>query len=52
MRALGMQMHRAASQFALIAEETSVDLDFSRALRALSVVTVQCNSCHAAYRIR
>ncbi len=52
MRAIGMQMHRAASRFALIAEETSVDQDLSRALKALAAVTVQCNSCHAAYRIR
>lgn len=52
MRALGLQMHRAASRFALIAEETSVDRDLSRALKALSAVTVQCNGCHAAYRIR
>jgi cytochrome c556 len=52
MRAIGSQMHRAASQFALIAEETSVDRDLSRALKALAAVTAQCNSCHAAYRIR
>jgi cytochrome c556 len=51
MRAVGSQMHRAASQFALIAEEASVDRDLSRALKALAAVTAQCNSCHAAYRI-
>ena len=51
MRAIGLQMHRAASQFALIAEEASVDGDLSRALKALAAVTAQCNSCHAAYRI-
>ena len=51
MRAIGSQMHRAASQFALIAEEASVDRDLSRALKALAAVTAQCNICHAAYRI-
>src|SRR5690349_5325320 len=43
MRAIGSQMHRAATQFALIAEETSVDRDLSRALKALAAVTAQCN---------
>jgi cytochrome c556 len=52
MRAIGSQMHRAASQFALVAEEASVDRDLPRALKALAAVTAQCNSCHAAYRIR
>jgi cytochrome c556 len=52
MRAIGSQMHRAASQFALIAEEASVDNDLSRALKALAALTAQCNSCHVAYRIR
>jgi hypothetical protein len=51
MRAIGSQMHRAASRFALIAEEASVDRDLSRALKALAAVTARCNSCHAAYRI-
>jgi hypothetical protein len=33
MRAIGSQMHRAASQFALIAEEASVDRDLSSCSR-------------------
>jgi hypothetical protein len=52
MRAIGSQMHRAASQFGLIAEEASVNRDLFRVLKALAAVTTQCNSCHAAYRIR
>jgi len=52
MRAMGTEMHRAASRFALIAQEASVDRDLSPALKGLSAVTAQCNACHAAYRIR
>jgi hypothetical protein len=51
MQVIGTQMHRAASRFALIAQEASVDRDLSRALKSLSVVTEQCVACHAAYRI-
>jgi len=49
---MGTEMHRAASRFALIAQEASVDRDLSPALKGLSAVTAQCNACHAAYRIR
>jgi len=52
MRAIGAQMHRAASQFALIAQEASVSADLPRAVKGLSAVTQQCVACHAAYRIR
>jgi hypothetical protein len=51
MQAIGTQMHRAASRFALIAQEASVDRDLPRALKSLSAVTQQCVACHAAYRI-
>jgi cytochrome c556 len=51
MRTIGSRMHGAASRFALVAEEASVDRDLSSALKALAAVTAQCNSCHAAYRV-
>jgi hypothetical protein len=51
MQAIGTQMHRAASRFALIAQEVSVDGDLTRALKGLSGITRQCIGCHAAYRI-
>lgn len=51
MQAMGIQMHRAASQFALIAQEVSVDRDLPRALSSLSAITQKCVACHAAYRI-
>jgi len=51
MQAIGTQMHRAASQFALVAQEASVDDDLARAMKSLSSITRQCIACHAAYRI-
>jgi hypothetical protein len=52
MREIGTQMHRAASQFAIVAQEASVDGDLARTLGALSRVTRQCVACHAAFRVR
>lgn len=48
MRAAGTGMHRAASRFALKAQEG----DPMPAYRALSEVTAACVACHSAYRIR
>lgn len=50
MQEIGTQMHRAASQFALLAQEAGANADVSRAVGALSRVTEQCVACHAAYR--
>jgi hypothetical protein len=52
MRQIGVQMHRAASQFAIVAQEASVDGDLARALGALNRITQQCVACHAAFRVR
>lgn len=52
MRDIGTRMHRSASRFALIAQESGVDDDTRRALAALAEVTRQCVACHAAYRVR
>jgi hypothetical protein len=48
MRAVGTDMHRAASRFALKAQEAEP----LPAMEALSEVTASCVACHAAYRIR
>ena len=48
MQAAGTSMHRAASRFALKAQEG----DLLPAYKALSDITAACVSCHAAYRIR
>jgi len=48
MRAIGQNMHRSASRFALTAQEG----DPSAAYKALLPVTASCVACHAGYRIR
>ena len=48
MARLGRSMHKAASRFALRAQEG----DPLPAYRALSEVTAACVACHAGYRIR
>ena len=48
MRRAGTSMHRAASRFALIAQEGEV----LAAYGALSEVTSACVACHSGYRIR
>lgn len=52
MQAIGTTMHHAASQFAVIARESAVDGNMTKALGALSQVTGQCIACHSTYRIR
>lgn len=48
MKKTGIRMHRAASRFALRAQEG----DALPAYAALQEVTANCVACHAAYRIR
>jgi len=48
MRQAGTNMHKAASQFALKAQEA----DVNAAYKALSEVTSACVACHSSYRIR
>jgi hypothetical protein len=52
MQDIGTAMHRAASRFALRAQEADVANDLPRALGALAEVTQQCVACHQGYRIR
>ncbi|MEE4244295.1 MAG: hypothetical protein V2I33_02725 [Kangiellaceae bacterium] len=48
MRQAGTTMHKAASRFAIVAQEG----DSLRAYKALSDITTACVGCHASYRIR
>jgi hypothetical protein len=48
MRLAGTSMHRAASRFALKAQEGEIIL----AYKTLSEVTSACVACHSGYRIR
>lgn len=50
MQDIGSQMHKAASQFARVAQETGADGNLARAVTSLSKVTEQCVACHAGYR--
>lgn len=52
MQNTGAAMHRAASHFAIIAQDAAITRDLPRAVDALSEVTAQCTACHAAYRLR
>ena len=51
MQDIGTQMHRAASRFAVEAQNASVSNDVRPALAALGAVMQQCVACHAAYRL-
>jgi hypothetical protein len=51
MQDIGTQMHRAASRFAVEAQNASVGNDVRPALAALGAVMQQCVACHASYRL-
>jgi hypothetical protein len=51
MQDIGTQMHRAASRFAVEAQNASVSNDVRPALGALGSVMQQCVACHASYRL-
>jgi hypothetical protein len=51
MQDIGTQMHRAASRFAVEAQNASVSNDVRPALAALGDVMQQCVACHATYRL-
>jgi len=52
MRALGMTMHAAASDFAVEAAKVKAGGDARPALAALAKVTEGCAACHSAYRFK
>jgi len=51
MQEIGGSMHRAASQFAVLAQESEVTRDYAKAIGALSKLTGACVACHAAYKV-
>lgn len=51
MQAIGTQMHRSASRFAVIAQESAVDGNVKNALAGLAKITQNCVACHAAFRV-
>jgi|GEM_PF-2782720 len=50
MQDIGMRMHRAGENLAVQIQNAAVTGDAGPAVQALSKVTAQCVSCHAAYR--
>jgi hypothetical protein len=52
MQETGTAMHRAASRFALIAQEAGATGDLKPPLAALAAITAQCVGCHAGYRVK
>jgi len=55
MQAMGTELHRAASRFAVAVQNADVDRDAASQrsiFAALRDVGAACNACHAAYRIR
>jgi len=51
MRAIGTNMHRAASRFALAAKDAEIEGGLNKAFAALSEVMQQCVACHAGYKV-
>ncbi len=55
MQAIGTQLHHAASQFVIVAQDAELNpgKDSQHAVyKALKGITENCNACHQAYRIR
>lgn len=52
MQEAGSAMHRAASRFALVAQESAVSKDMEKPLAALATLTQMCVACHAGYRLQ
>ncbi len=51
MRAIGTNMHRAASRFALSATDAELEGGLNKAFAALSEVMQQCVACHSGYKV-
>jgi hypothetical protein len=52
MQDAGTAMHRAASRFAITAQDAAVTGDLKPALAGLAEITAQCVGCHASYRLK
>lgn len=52
MQDAGTAMHRAASRFAITAQDAAVTGDLKPVFAGLAEVTAQCVGCHAGYRLK
>jgi len=51
MGAIGTNMHRAASRFALAAQDAEIEGGLNKAFSTLSEVMQQCVACHSVYKV-
>lgn len=51
MGAIGTNMHRAASRFAISARDAAIEGGLEKSFAALSEVMEQCVACHAGYKV-
>lgn len=51
MGAIGTNMHKAASRFAVAAKDAELDGGLNKAFSALSEVMQQCVACHSGYKV-
>ncbi|MDP3694314.1 hypothetical protein [Bradyrhizobium sp.] len=52
MQDAGTAMHRAASRFAITAQDAGVTGDMKPVFAGLADITAQCVGCHASYRLK
>jgi hypothetical protein len=52
MQEAGSAMHRAASRFAIVAQDADVTGDMKPVFAALAEITARCVGCHAGYRFK
>lgn len=52
MRNIGLEMHQAATNFAVEAKKAAKTGNAKPALAALSKVTQKCSACHSAYKVQ
>lgn len=52
MQDVGTGMHRAASRFAIVAQEAGVTGDLKPVFSGLAEISAQCVGCHAGYRLK
>ena len=54
-REMGLAMHRAAAEFAAVADAVPAEptaADWKRTVVALQAISAQCRACHAYYRLQ
>jgi len=54
-REMGLGMHRAAAEFADVADAAAVErtaADWKETMAALQVISAHCRACHSAFRIQ